>query len=365
MKQVTQLDYARINRKTQFDMLPNGFLPVTANLTRTGIFTYVEMMPDGTIKVCRQLRHPDEVFAPESLETLQGLPATNNHPETQLVSPENAKDYIVGWQSDNPKKVRLPEYKDDSEDYLQSKVVFFDKEAIGQITGGQKSEISLGYTCNLDETPGEWNGQQYDAVQRDIRYNHLSLVERARGGSECRIVTDSISAHELVDGITIVRDEMKVENKTINIDANEWKALQDSKDRLQAELDEAKEKLSEVKNFDADAFKAAVAQRVALEAKASKVLDDVKLDSMSEKEIHLAVIKKLRPSANLDGKSDEYIAARFDVAIEDAKESPKPSKTEDGIGKGVIAGDAADDWTSLAAKARAKMIENSKNLYKA
>ena len=86
----TNLDYIRLDE--DLELQPNGFLNVLANLTRTGVFTYFEKSPDGTVRVIRQLRHPDEVFAETTLNSLMGLPATNNHPE-ELVSPDNA--YVI------------------------------------------------------------------------------------------------------------------------------------------------------------------------------------------------------------------------------------------------------------------------------
>ena len=52
-------------------------------------------------------------------------------------------------------------------------------------------ELSLGYNLDLDETPGEWNGQPYDAVQRNIVINHLALVLEARAGEQARLNFDS------------------------------------------------------------------------------------------------------------------------------------------------------------------------------
>ena len=51
-------------------------------------------------------------------------------------------------------------------------------------------ELSLGYNLTLDETPGEWNGQHYDAIQRDIRINHLALGREARAGEQARLNID-------------------------------------------------------------------------------------------------------------------------------------------------------------------------------
>jgi hypothetical protein len=83
----TNHDYIRLDEG--LELQPNGFLNVLANLTRTGVFTYFEKSPDGTVRVIRQLRLPDEIFAEPTMNSLMGLPATLNHP-TELVSPENA-----------------------------------------------------------------------------------------------------------------------------------------------------------------------------------------------------------------------------------------------------------------------------------
>lgn len=365
MRTVTQHDYARLGKQTKFDLLPNGFLPVSANLTRTGVFTYMDLNADGTVKITRQLRHPEEVFDEASIATLMGLPATNNHPTSSLVTVENAKQFVVGWQADSTKRIKLDDgTSTDQEDYVQSKVVFFDRPTIDAITGGLKSEISLGYTCVLDETPGEWNGRPYDAIQRNIRYNHLSLVNKARGGPDCRILTDSASdLNQICDGISFEGDNMGM----ISLDEKEYSKTMADKDRLQAENDELKAKLADVPVLDSETFKKAVSMRVALERKAGSVLPEVALDALSEREIHEAVIKKLRPTATLDGKSDDYIAARFDVALEDGKALPETKKvvvSEKAIGAAAITSDNSDDWESIADQKRKNMINQSKLLYK-
>lgn len=45
-------------------------------------------------------------------------------------------------------------------------------------------------TQTPDETPGVWNGQPYDAIQRNIQINHLALVEKARAGEQARLNID-------------------------------------------------------------------------------------------------------------------------------------------------------------------------------
>ena len=51
-------------------------------------------------------------------------------------------------------------------------------------------ELSLGYELSIEETPGVWEGQEYDVIQRDILINHLALVREARAGEQARLNLD-------------------------------------------------------------------------------------------------------------------------------------------------------------------------------
>jgi hypothetical protein len=333
-----------------------GFLKIMANLTRTGIFTYFESKPDGTVRMIRQLREPDEVFSDPTMASLVGLPATNNHP-AEMVSPENSKDFVVGMTSDTPKRILLPVSNGDrEEEYVQQKVSFFDKDTIKEIKDGKKREMSLGYTCFLDETPGVWQGQRYDCVQREIRYNHLALVERGRAGPLARVLTDSKDKpklHTVCDGLqfNIVKEEKAM--KVFLIDGQEFKveddlhatltkavegarkSLQDRCDSQAKEVETLTAKVDEYKgqaetNMDAqkiEDFNKAVSARVDLVSKAKGALPETNFDAMSDIEVKKAVVKKLRPETKLDNKSDDYIAARFDIALEDQTREPKGKKT--------------------------------------
>ena len=347
----TNLDYIRLDEG--LELQPNGFLNVLANLTRTGVFTYFEKSPDGTIRVIRQLRHPEEVFAETTLQTLMGLPATNNHPE-ELVSPENANDLIVGMTSDTPKKISLD---GDPEEYIQQGVTFFEPSAIKSIHDGSKRELSLGYTCELEDNQGEWNGVQYDFIQRDIKYNHLSLVDRARGGAQCKVLLDgkdvSEGLHVNCDGLSFIddTDERKdmlkfiVDGKEIEVTeevhAVLTRQLKDSKtaindlastksivDKLQAKVDAFEETQKKVTDEDdKKAFNAAVHARVTLVSKGQKVIGDSEdLSTLSDREIKEKVIKKINPDVILDGKSDDYVEARFDISVEGYKPQGNESK---------------------------------------
>jgi hypothetical protein len=66
-------------------------------------------------------------------------------------------------------------------------LILKDAAAITAMVSG-KRQLSAGYVCELDWTPGlTADGEAYDAQQRSIKINHLALVDRARAGSQARI----------------------------------------------------------------------------------------------------------------------------------------------------------------------------------
>ena len=379
----TNHDYIRLDEG--LDLQPNGFLNVLANLTRTGVFTYFEKTPDGTVRVIRQLRHPEEVFAETTLNTLMGLPATNNHPE-ELVTPENANNLIVGMTSDTPKKISLD---NDPEEYVQQLVSFFEPSAIKSIHDGTKRELSLGYTCELEDSPGEWNGTKYDVIQRGIAYNHLSLVDRARGGAQCKVLLDgedvSKDLHVNCDGLSFIDNSERLDMKKFVLDGKEVevsdevhviltrqqndasqsvKELAESKskaDKLQAKCDAYDE--DQQKKTDAgdkDKFSKAVTARVELVGKGHKIVGDSEdLSKLSDREIKEKVIKHISPDVVLDGKSEDYVEARFDISVEGFKPQSNEGKLATGLASN------ADSGAVVSVEdARAKAWARDQDLWK-
>jgi len=70
-------------------------------------------------------------------------------------------------------------------------VTITDKEAIDAVLRGDAVEVSAGYEVDIVETPGVTpDGQAYDAIQRNIRCNHIALTRRGRAGPEVRLHLD-------------------------------------------------------------------------------------------------------------------------------------------------------------------------------
>lgn len=364
--------------KCNLDFQESGLLNVVANITRTGVFVYTKYnVETGELETIRQLRHPDDVK--ESLSSLKGIPVTNDHPK-ELLSLETTKEYVVGMTSDSPKVIPVDVSYDNKEEYVEQAFTVFDAETIDDIQKG-KREVSLGYSLDLMDEAGTWNGEPYDCRQKNIVYNHLSIVHRARGGAGCAIQMDGKEVN--VDGVMyddVLNNNAEGEDMIFNFDGKEFEVKDDvhalletlnaKASELQANLDSAEAKLDSYKDeekkkeaekkeaMDADEFKSAVKARVGLERAAGKVLGEVALDSLTDREIKEKVIATASDVA-LDAKSDAYVDARYDIVLEtamDSKEEVKPKEDETTLGA-VALDNANADSVDIVADAKAKFLE--------
>lgn len=154
----------------------NGYLRIDGVVAHVGILEYMD--DDGT--VIREFVPEETLFEPASLESLAGAPVTLQHPPV-MVTPSNYKEYSQGSVNGMPKR---------DGDNLVASMLVIGNEALHAVEYDGVSELSPGYSVDLDETPGEWQGQKYDRVQRNRRYNHQAIVDAARGGSVCSLRFD-------------------------------------------------------------------------------------------------------------------------------------------------------------------------------
>lgn len=176
LTRVVRLDSVPLDKAYYTD---EGYLADRPVLTSTGIFEYTN--PDGSIR--RELRLPEEVFRPESLKSYRGKPIVITH-DAGLITKDNVHENSVGT-------ILSEGYR--SGNNVVADIVIHDTDAMKN--AGLK-ELSLGYNLDLDETPGVWNGQPYDAIQRNIIINHLALVLEARAGDQARLNIDSRDRNE-------------------------------------------------------------------------------------------------------------------------------------------------------------------------
>ena len=146
------------------EQLDNGWLRCEAFLSRTGVQVYA----DSEGKSWREYRPATEVFAADSLASFGLVPLTNEHPEESL-NAQNTSRYQVGT-------VGAPKADGNK---TRATLLITDSLAIAEARSG-KVQLSCGYSCDLEMTPGEFEGQRYDAIQRNIRGNHVALVDAGR-----------------------------------------------------------------------------------------------------------------------------------------------------------------------------------------
>src|SRR5688572_7951386 len=151
----------------------DGYLVANPRVARIGIQLYrgIELgrRDMETVKV---FRPEAEVFHKDAMASLAHRPITNDHP-AEMVDARNWRKHAVGAIGDTIAR--------DGE-FVRVPTTLMDADTIAQVQAG-KRELSVGYHADIEWTPGEYNGEHYDARMINIRGNHLAVVDTARGGS--------------------------------------------------------------------------------------------------------------------------------------------------------------------------------------
>jgi len=319
-----------------------GFLRVPGFATRVGVFNYRTI--DG--EMIGVLRLPQEVFAEDSMDSLKSIPVTVMHPK-QFVTSVNAKEVMRGYTSDSVEKI--------ADTYLKTDLIVTDADAIAGVESKAYAQLSCGYTCDLEDNEGIFQGLPYQKIQRNIRYNHLALVDKGRAGPQVRVLMDAAEGDEIYVHTTdddtgeINMVKVMIGGKEFNVspevkaaleahmatmskegDASKEAAVakqaEEAKkmDTAQATIDGLNEKITTLAKQVTDAAAAPkdeVVRKAARDrANLLKVADglDVKdSDTLSDRDLKVACIKKGNEKFDATDKSDDYVNARFDVMRED------------------------------------------------
>lgn len=156
----------------------DGYLVTDARIARTGIYTYAgSEVGKPEMATVRVYRSEGEVFAADAMASFAHKPITNDHPK-EGVTADNWRREAVGYCDGQVARdggfVRVP-------------MMITDAAAIADIQAG-KTELSAGYVADFAFEAGTApDGQTYDAVQRNIRGNHVAIVSKGRAGPDCRV----------------------------------------------------------------------------------------------------------------------------------------------------------------------------------
>lgn len=320
----------------------NGSLVVHARAARGGnVQDYLGHevgRPD--MAVVRVYRDADEIFHKDSLKTFGHKAVTLDHPSEPVTS-RTWKDVARGHTGD--------EVLRDGE-FVKIPMLVADQAAIDAVKGG-KRELSVGYQCDLDWTPGTSpTGEAYDARQIKITVDHVAIVDRGRAGPDCRIgdqrPSDARTMRALstiqrdtvpmkmhtVDGHSVEMSDAAIiavtglQNRVGTLTADNLKlstAVQ-TKDgeilKLQADhkvvLDAKEKEIADLKAqvLTGDKLDAAVAERSAVLDAARPVLGaDFDPKGKTVADIRRAAVAKRLGDKAVEGKADEHVAIAFDT----------------------------------------------------
>jgi len=281
---------------------PQGGLRGPAMPTKPGVFLYKHTAGPMAGRIVREYRPPEEVFDAASLATLEQAPITVGH--VDMVDTGNFTSLTKGQLTG----------VGHTDTHVTADAVIQDRITAQRVLSGSLVDLSCGYRYRQDWTPGVADGQAYDMVQRGIRYNHVALLPRGVGrqGTDVALHFDSAripDTHMLIhlDGKDYdLADEAQRKAYHDAMDAKVATA-NTARDTAQAHADSAAAELAPLKA-------AQVAQaRTVLETAARKVLGAKAPAAFTGTDRD---VRALAVGTDMTGKSDDYVAARFDSLVE-------------------------------------------------
>lgn len=343
----TGYNFVKLNTDKPY-ITSQGFLRCKVAATRTGVFTYFDR--DGKIR--RELRLPEEVFNKDSMASLANISFTDLHPK-EAVNAFNSNKYTKGLTDSVVEK---------NNDLLETYLTITDGETIQKVLDGSH-EVSTGYSADKEFIKGSYNGQPYDCIQRNIRYNHLALVPKGRANNgddlkRVKLILDSADAeddisieienenlnslekegekfsmklnldgidHEFTDANLAIAVNDKINKDLLKINelknANEdfkkkLDAVSAEKDALKLNLDSLSNEINELKNapkIDDKLILEKANELIEVKSFVSKALPKLNLDGLSAEEIRKQFVSEKFGKEHTSDKSIDYIRASFDA----------------------------------------------------
>lgn len=168
----------------------NGWFEVKANpISRVGVFPYSGAQlgktgPDA-LRIYQVYRPAEELADPECIESFKLIPWVDDH---TMIGPtlQSLTDSAIAAEAKGVQGVIGEDvfFKDGT---LYGNIKAF-SSILAELIATGKRELSAGYRCVYDVVAGVFEGQHYDAIQRQIRGNHLALVKEGRMGPQVAVL---------------------------------------------------------------------------------------------------------------------------------------------------------------------------------
>ncbi len=161
----------------------NGFMEVRDNpISKIGVFPYLGSEIDNPEasdpdKVYWVFRPPEELSSKETIDSFKLMPFIDEH---EILGNSGMPAERKGIQGTIGEQV----YYDAP--YLRGNIKIHSSAAQSLIKAG-KVELSPCYGCTWPSEAGTYDGKPYQFTQRNIRGNHLALVEEGRTGPDVAV----------------------------------------------------------------------------------------------------------------------------------------------------------------------------------
>lgn len=181
-------------------------------------------------KAYRLLRDPEELR--KAAPTFNNKPVLNKHLGFNVIDPP--KEFIVGSMGTDAKF---------DPPYLYNSMALYDLDSIMGVETERQKEISSSYRYRLDMTPGEYEGEAYDGVMRDIVCNHVAIVPSGRAGPDVFVYDSKPTGNILMTLkeklMAVIKPSLANDEKPEDIEKKVDEAIKD--DATQAERDNESE----------------------------------------------------------------------------------------------------------------------------
>ena len=316
----------------------NGFFEVKRNpISKVGVFPYSgkSIGADEPDKIYNVYRPAEELSADECINSFKLVPFVDEH---AMLGADAMPAEQKGVHGTTGEDVFF------EGDVLYSNLKVF-SDALANLIEGGKRELSCGYRCEYEFAQGDYNGVKYDAIQRNIRGNHLALVEEGRMGKEVAVL-DSLDSMVF----TLDTKEFILENE-------ETKTEETAKDAEMVE-ESVEERLAKIEALLTKLIPAELDEEVQAEDTPAKIEDEdeeVKVEDkksgMDAAEIRKSVFKEMAQRDSLYAKVSPVIGS-FDHMEMGVKEMAAYAAKKIGLAFDSV--EAVEGY--LAGKASAKTV---------
>jgi hypothetical protein len=290
-----------------------NFLIKENPITKVGVFEYsgaqIDSDPENPMglnpnKIYKVYRPAEELEKEETINSFRLKPLIDEHAmlgsEEEGKTPAEKKGVhgVIGDQ------VRF----DPKSGFLIGNLKIYAGSLPDKIDYEGKKEISAGYLCKFISEKGNFDGENYDFVQRDIRGNHIALVQEGRSGPDVSVRDDLKFTFDAKELLKMNEEEKKIKDEE---EKDIYQKKEEVKDDLEEEIEEKIEEKEEEEKEEEKEIKDADCNRV-------KSITDEKLIARLVKKAIADEAEKNKEKAELAKKLSVHIGA-FDEKLSTLK----------------------------------------------